>query len=412
MSMPHGLGAAARGLSVASALVLSACTGIGDGPSALTTPSPTAIPPAPSGTSPATPTAPVTIVIGVEATPTPCTTASILATWTLTRLAEQTVVIPVDENNVMSVRSEVAAGAGGVILFGSSAPINLGAQLQALNAVAPDGIKPIIMTDEEGGVVQRMANLVASIPSARQMGATMTPAQIQQLAFGLAQRMRAAGVTMDLAPVLDVDGGQGPNNFNADGTRSFSANVATASSDGIAFATGLRNGGIVPVVKHYPGLGGATGNTDLTAAATQSWSPLQSGGLLPFEAADAAHVPAVMLANATVPGLTNQPASVSPAVINGILRGRLGFQGLVITDSLSAVALSANGYTVPSAAVAALDAGADMVLYNADPSTVAAVTSQTVSAMVSAVNAGTLSRAALEIAAGRVLATKGVDLCP
>src|SRR5205823_1707907 len=210
------------------------------------------------------------------------------------------------------------------ILFGSSAPTNLGAQLQALNAVAPDGIKPFIMTDEEGGVVQRMANLVGSIPSARQMGATMTPAQIEQLAFGLAQRMRAAGVTMDLAPVLDVDGGQGPNNFNADGTRSFSANVATASGDGVAFAAGLRN--------------------------------------------------AVMVANATVPGLTNQPASVSPAVINGILRGRLGFQGLVITDSLSAVALSANGYTVPSAAVAALDAGADMVLYNADPSTVAAVT--------------------------------------
>src|SRR5438067_7482344 len=412
MSMPHGLGAAARGLSVVSALVLSACAGIGEGPSALIAPRPTAITPSPRGTVTATPTAPVALVIGVEATPTPCTTASILATWTLTRLAEQTVVIPVDENNVMSVKSEVAAGAGGVILFGSSAPTNLGAQLQALNAVAPDGIKPFIMSDEEGGVVQRMTNLVGSIPSARQMGATMTPAQIEQLALGLAQHMRAAGVTMDLAPVLDVDGGQGPNNFNADGTRSFSANVAMASSDGVAFATGLRNGGIVPVVKHFPGLGGATGNTDVTAAAAQSWSSFQSGGLLPFEAAIAAHVPAVMIANATVPGLTNQPASVSPAVINGILRGRLGFQGLVITDSLSAVALSASGYTVSSAAVAALGAGADMVLYNADPSTVAAVTSQTVSAIVAAVNTGTLSRAALETAAGRVLATKGVNLCP
>jgi beta-N-acetylhexosaminidase len=412
MSMPHKLGAAARWLSLVSALVLSACAGIGDAPSALIAPRPTVITPSPSGTATAIPTAPVTIVIGVEATPTPCTTASILATWTVTRLAEQTVVVPVDENNIMSVRSEVAAGAGGVILFGSSAPTNLGAQLQALDAVAPDGIKPFIMTDEEGGVVQRMANLVGSIPSARQMGATMTPAQIEQLAFGLAQRMRAAGVTMDLSPVLDVDGGQGPNNFNADGTRSFSANVATASSDGVAFATGLRNGGIVPVVKHFPGLGGATGNTDVTAAATQSWSALQSGGLLPFEAAIAAHVPAVMVANATVPGLTNQPASVSAAVITGILRGRLGFQGLVITDSLSAVALSASGYTVPRAAVAALGAGADMVLYNADPSTVAAVTSQTVSAIVSAVNAGTLSRAALETAVGRVLAAKGVDLCP
>jgi len=354
----------------------------------------------------------VALVIGVEATPTPCTTASMLATWTVTRLAQQTVVVPVDENNVMSVKSEVAAGAGGVILFGSSAPTNLGAQLQALDAAAPDGIRPFIMTDEEGGVVQRMANLVGSVPPARQMGATMTPAQIEQLAFGLAQRMRAAGVTMDLAPVLDVDGGQGPNNFNADGTRSFSANVATASSDGVAFATGLRNGGIVPVVKHFPGLGGATGNTDVTAAATQSWSALQSGGLRPFEAAIASNVPAVMVANATVPGLTNQPASISPTVINGILRGQLGFQGLVITDSLSAVALSASGYTVPRAAVAALGAGADMVLYNADPSTVAALTNQTVSAIVAAVNTGTLSRAALETAAGRVLAAKGVNLCP
>src|SRR5438309_1525396 len=411
MSMLHRLIAAARWLSLTIALVLSACAGVGEAPSALIAPRPTAIAPSPRGSATITPTAPVTIVIGVEATPTPCTTASMLATWTLPRLAQQTVVIPVDENNVMSVKSEVAAGAGGVILFGSSAPTNLGAQLQALNAVAPDGIKPFIMTDEEGGVVQRMANLVGSIPSARQMGATMTPAQIEELAFGLAQRLRAANVTMDLAPVLDVDGGQGPNNLNADGTRSFSANVATASNDGVAFATGLRRGGIIPVVKHFPGLGGATGNTDVTAAATQSWSALQSG-LSAFEAAIAAHLPAVMVANATVPGLTNQPASVSPAVINGILRGRFGFQGLVITDSLSAVALSASGYTVPRAAVAALVAGADMILYNADPSTVAAVTSQTVSAIVSAVNAGALSRAALEAAVGRVLTAKGVDLCP
>src|SRR5437667_4791220 len=119
MSLPHRLGAAARWLSAAAALVLSACAGVYGGPSALIAPRPTAITPSPSGTSTATPTAPVALVIGVEATPTPCSTASILGTWTVTRLAEQTVVIPVDENSVMSVRSEVAAGAGGVILFGS-----------------------------------------------------------------------------------------------------------------------------------------------------------------------------------------------------------------------------------------------------------------------------------------------------
>src|SRR5207237_8966435 len=101
--MPHPLGAAARWLSLATAVVLSACAGVGEAPSALIAPRPTAITPSPSGPATATPTAPVTIVIGVEATPTPCTTASILATWTLTRLAEQAVVIPVDETNVISV---------------------------------------------------------------------------------------------------------------------------------------------------------------------------------------------------------------------------------------------------------------------------------------------------------------------
>ena len=128
------------------------------------------------------------------------------------RLAEQTVVVPVDETDVASVGPEVAAGAGGVILFGSTAPSDLGTSLQSLDSLAPGGIAPFVMSDEEGGVVQRMANLVGSIPSAREMGATMTPTEIRHLATDLAERMRQAGVTMDLAPVLDVDGGQGPNN--------------------------------------------------------------------------------------------------------------------------------------------------------------------------------------------------------
>ncbi|MEO6798077.1 MAG: glycoside hydrolase family 3 N-terminal domain-containing protein [Candidatus Dormibacter sp.] len=365
----------------------------------------------PSRTPTPTSTPQPILVIGVEATPPPCTTASVLATWTLTRLAQQTIVVPVDESNVLLVRAQVAAGAGGVILFGASAPGNLGAALQALNAAAPDGIKPLIMTDEEGGVVQRMANLVGSIPSPRQMGATMSPAQIQQLAAGLAQRMRANGITMDLAPVLDVDGGIGPNNVNADGTRSFSANATVASNDGVAFAQGLLAGGITPVVKHFPGLGGTYGNTDVTAAATPTWSVLQSSGLLPFQAAAAAHLPAVMIANASVPGLTTLPASLSPEVITGVLRGRLGFQGLVITDSLSAVAISSAGYSVPQATVAALRAGADLVLYTAAVSQVPALTNATVTAIVAAVDAGTLNRSLLESAVGRVLAVKGVSLC-
>jgi beta-N-acetylhexosaminidase len=153
------------------------------------------------------------------------------------------------------------------------------------------------------------------------------------------------------------------------------------------------------------------GNTDVVAAATLPWSQLQSSGLRPFEAAIAAQVPAVMIANATVPGLSSLPASISATVITGVLRQQLGFQGLVITDSLSAVAISSAGYSVPQAAVAALRAGADMVLYNAGPSSVAQLTDQTVAAIVAAVNSGTLSRAALQSSVARVLGAKGANLC-
>ena len=142
------------------------------------------------------------------------------------------------------------------------------------------------MTDEEGGAVQRMANLVGSIPSARTMGATMTSAQIQALATTVAQRMRAAGITMDLAPVLDLDDGNGPNDRDPDGTRSFSLNANTTAADAAAFAAGLAAGGVIPVVKHFPGLGQATANTDVKPATTLPWTTLEHAGLLPFKSRD------------------------------------------------------------------------------------------------------------------------------
>jgi beta-N-acetylhexosaminidase len=334
-----------------------------------------------------------------------------LATWTLDRLAEQTLVVPVDESNAAAVTAEVAAGAGGVILFGSSAPSSLATGLHALATAAPGGIAPFVMTDEEGGVVQRMANLVGSLPSARQMGATMSPSQIRQLLTSVALRMRAAGVTMDLAPVLDLDNGQGPNNRDPDGTRSFSLAAGVAAADGVAFMEGLEAGGVVPVVKHFPGLGQASGNTDVAPATTQPWSSLQRAGLLPFETAFASGAPVVMIANATVPGLSSLPASISPVVMTTVLRTQLGFHGLVITDSLSAGALTHIGYSVPRAVVAAITAGADMVLYTAAAAQVASLTSATAAAVVAAVNAGTLSRGRLTAAVANILAAKHVNLC-
>ncbi len=357
------------------------------------------------------PTTPVTASAAPTPSPTACSNSGVLASWTLIRLAEQIVVVPVNESDVAAVTSEVAAGAGGVILFGSVAPDDLGTSLEHLAASAPGGIAPFVMTDEEGGVVQRMANIVGSIPSAREMGASMTPDQIRQLATTAATRMKSAGVTMDLAPVLDVDGGQGPNDRDPDGTRSFSVNVATAAADGSAFMAGLMAGGVVPVVKHFPGLGAATGNTDVAPASTQRWTTLQHAGLIPFQDAIAAGTPAVMIANAVVPGLTTLPASIAPNLITGVLRDQLGFQGLVMTDSLSAGALADIGYSVPRAVVAAVAAGADMILFTAAASKVASVTSTTVAALVAAADTGTIDRARMVSAVAHILTAKHVDLC-
>jgi beta-N-acetylhexosaminidase len=239
----------------------------------------------------------------------------------------------------------------------------------------------------------------------------MTPEQIGALGFRVGTSLHSAGITMDLAPVLDLDNRPGPTSTNPDGTRSFGMNPARTAADGIAFARGLERAGVIPVVKHFPGLGHATGNTDNGAAQTVPWEDLASHGLLPYRDAVHAGVPAVMVANASVPGLTDQPASISASVIEQVLRDSLHFNGLVMTDSVSAFALRDAGYPVPDAAVAALTAGADMVLFGTGHDDDPRLAQQTVARIVDAVRSGTLPRARLESAVGHVLAVKEVDLC-
>jgi beta-N-acetylhexosaminidase len=385
---PVGAGAAVGGL----VLVVAGCTGV---------------PAAPPGRG----SAGSASHLSLAASPT-CTTAQVVAGWTVRRQARQTIVVPVQETHVAAVGAEVAAGVGGVILFGSEAPTDLGARLDALTAQALGGIAPFVMTDEEGGAVQRMANLVGSMPSARTMAATMTPTQVRQLAHRVGTRMHDAGVTVDLAPVLDLDAGVGPNANDPDGTRSFSLQSTTATRYGLAFARGLLDAGVVPVVKHFPGLGQATANTDVAAAWTQPWSVLQQHGLLPFTAAVNAGMPAVMTTNARVPGLAPLPASLSWRATHRVLRRQLAFHGLVLTDSLSAVAVRAAGYHIPRASVRAIVVGADMVLFNAPADQVADVTHRVVRAIVNAVDSGTLTRTRLRGAVVHVLRAKRVSLCP
>jgi beta-N-acetylhexosaminidase len=339
-----------------------------------------------------------------------CRPTSPFAGWSTPRLAAQLLVAPVEEGDVAAAQPLVADGIGGLLLLGSGAPSNLGVDIRQVDRSALGGISPVFMADEEGGGIQRLADLVGSLPWPRFMAQTMSAAGIEASAHRVGLAMRSAGVRMDLAPVLDLSDGPGPNARYADGERSFSIDPTVAAADGLAFARGLMEAGVTPVVKHFPGLGQATYNTDFGPAEVPPLTTLQTAALVPFRAAIAAGVPAIMVSNAGVPGLTGGlPVSLSAAAVTGLLRRTLGFKGLIVTDSLSADAVSDAGYSLPSAAVAAISAGSDLLIYNSITPVLTA--EQMIDAIASAVVAGRVTLGQLRAAAAQVLAAKGIAAC-
>ena len=344
-----------------------------------------------------------------------------LAKWSVPRLAAQLVVVPALNFDVDQLGAALRQGVGGALFLGNApAPGDLAQRVADANAQTGAAGSLLTMADEEGGGVSRLAPLTSPLPWPRTMTATMSTAQVRALAATIGRQMRAAGVRLDLAPVADLDDGAGPSASNPDGQRSFSNSASVAAAYASAFAQGLAAGGELSTVKHFPGLGHSSGNTDNGPAHTLPLSQLQQGAVPAFRGT-LASVSAVMVANATVPGLTSGPASLSSAAINGLLRTQLGWHGLVLTDSLSAGAIRATGLSLPGAAVQAVAAGADMVLFgstltSADtaqlaPTAVANQTAAIISAITSAVAGGHLARSRVENAVSHVLAAKGIALC-
>ena len=343
--------------------------------------------------------------------PATCTTASALATWSLPALIRQTITVPVNGADIGDASAIARAGFGGILVFGIDGPPDFAAVVAQLKADVPGGAGLLVMTDDEGGGVWRLANLITPLPWARSMAA-MKPAAITALATSAARQMVAIGITMDLAPVLDIDGRDvDPGRLDADGYRSFSGTESVVATDGVAFMKGLTAGGIVAVVKHFPGLGGVSPNTDDGPAKTAPWSTVEQSALKPFEAAINAGAPALMLSNATIPGLTNLPATVSPSVYR-VLRQQLAFKGLLMTDSLSAGAVSAAHLSVETAAADAEIAGADDILFGLPSSGSALVIANEITeAIFAQVSQHHLSRATIVAAVTQVLAAKKINAC-
>ncbi|NKQ52041.1 glycoside hydrolase family 3 protein [Amycolatopsis sp. K13G38] len=218
-----------------------------------------------------------------------------------------------------------------------------------------------VAVDEEGGRVQRIDELDGPIPSARKMAATMTPGQVHDLARQRGEQLRARGVTVDFAPSLDVSAqpDHGPI-----GDRSFSADPAVARAYGLAFATGLRDAGIEPVLKHFPGHGEAQGDSHEGRVTTAPLDQLRTRDLRPYESIGEFGPVSVMVGHLSVPGLTGAtPASIAPEAYR-LLRGDYRFTGPVITDDLGAMRAITSSYPLPDAVLRALLAGADQALWS------------------------------------------------
>jgi len=252
---------------------------------------------------------------------------------------------------------------GGVILFGDD--ISSESQLKALTAqlhgAAVAGGQPrlLVMTDQEGGIVRRIPWAPPS-QSARTMGSgTVTNARTQGILTG--QALRADGVDVDLAPVGDVP--RYTSSFMWLDQRTFGFEPATVSPRTNAFAQGLRTGGAVPTMKHFPGIGRAARNTDnYVVSIPASLSALQQRDLVPYRTAIANGIPMIMLSNANYPALDpNHGAGWSRAITTTLLRTQMGFKGVTITDSLSAAART-RGVAGSFLAMESAAAGTDFVL--------------------------------------------------
>jgi beta-N-acetylhexosaminidase len=245
---------------------------------------------------------------------------------------------------------------GGVILFArnTAAPAQVARAVATLQEAASRGGNPrlLIAVDQEGGDVRRLP-WAPPIASAAELGADPATAFAQGELTG--RELRRVGINLDLAPVLDVPAGRA--SFLR--SRAFGQTSDAVTRAGCAFAAGVRRGGVLTAGKHFPGLGYAMANTDDARVEIRAAAPLLRAAYRPYRAC-LGSLSTVMISNAAYPALgAREPAVLSRAVVEDELRGRLGFRGVVISDSLEARAVQ----HLPDVAAKAARAGVDLLVY-------------------------------------------------
>lgn len=292
---------------------------------------------------------------------------------------------------------------GGVIYFswanGLTDPQQIGALSNGLQQAAAggDGIPVQISTDQEGGIVNRIGAPAAVSPGNMAIGATFDPTQAYAQANVSGTELRAMGINVDDAPVVDVN--VNPAN-SADGPRSFGDHPAMVSALAAAAVVGYQRGGVGAQAKHFPGLGDTTVNTDNGIAVTnETRAQIMATDVPPFRAAIAAGVQSIMAAHIVAPSLdpSGLPASLSRPIVTGLLRDTLHYDGVVITDALNAAAVA--GIPEDQVVLDAINAGDDELLM---PEHVPA----DIQTVLAAVRAGTISEARIDRSVRRILTMK------
>jgi beta-N-acetylhexosaminidase len=257
---------------------------------------------------------------------------------------------------------------GGVILFGGN--VESAAQtarlVTTLRRAAAAGRNPrlLVMVDQEGGAVRRLRWAPPS-SSAAAMGRLLSPPQVRREGERAGRALHSLGIDIDLAPVADVP--ESSASFLR--SRAFGRDPQRVASLASAFAQGLQSAGVAATAKHFPGLGAAGANTDVQRVVVTASRTRLLRDLLPFERTIDGGVRLVMVSSAVYSPLdpSGTPALFSRPIVQGLLRGRLGFEGIVVTDSMDAP-----GAKAPNAPARALRAGVDLLLYTSEASSAAA----------------------------------------
>jgi beta-N-acetylhexosaminidase len=274
---------------------------------------------------------------------------------------------------------------------------------QDLASAASGGVGYFVAANQEGGEVQALTGPgFSAIPAAVDQG-LLPPGTLRRSAAAWGSQLRAAGVNLDFAPVMDVvpPGTDGLNQPIGVLHREYGHDPATVAAHGVAFLRGMTRAGLATTAKHFPGLGRVRGNTDFSSGVVDTVTTTGDPYLRSFRAAVDAGVPFVMVALATYTRIDpGRLAVFSPAVMRGMLRHRLGFRGVIISDDMGA-ARAVAGIPAGSRAIRFLAAGGDMITSKyPGPATVMA------GAVLARARSDPAFRHLVSVAALRILAAK------